>query len=84
MEPGPGIPSRNIHNIKLGRELIGDGAYSRNCEVRKSLCSFRTWKILLSSGDMDERLSSDHMNELCNYELKSSGICFELLSCQNQ
>ena len=37
MEPGPGISSRNIHNIKLGRELIEDGAYSRNCKVRKSL-----------------------------------------------
>ena len=48
------------------------------------LCSFRTWKILLSSDDMDELLSSDHMNELCNYELKSSDICSELLSCQNQ
>ena len=48
------------------------------------LCSLRTWKILLSSDDMDELLSSDHMNELCNYELKSSDICSELLSCQNQ
>ena len=48
------------------------------------LCSFRTWKILQSSDDMDELLSSDHMNELCNYELKSSDICSELLSFQNQ
>ena len=65
-----------VETAKFGRHFCS--AFSAE------LCSFRTWKILQSSDDMDELLSSDHMNELCNYELKSSDICSELLSCQNQ
>ena len=65
-----------VETAKFGRHFCSD--------FSAELCSFRTWKILQSSDDMDELLSSDHMNELCNYELKSSDICSELLSCQNQ
>ena len=65
-----------VETAKFGSHFCSD--------FSAELCSFRTWKILLSSDDMDELLSSDHMNELCNYELKSSDICSELLSCQNQ
>ena len=65
-----------VETAKFGRHFCS--------EFSAELCSFRTWKILLSSDDKDELLSSDHMNELCNYELKSSDICSELLSCQNQ
>ena len=65
-----------VETAKFGSHFCSD--------FSAELCSLRTWKILLSSDNMDELLSSDHMNELCNYELKSSDICSELLSCQNQ
>ena len=70
------LNKRTVETAKFGRHFCSD--------FSAELCSFRTWKILQSSDDMDELLSSDHMNELCNYELKSSDICSELLSCQNQ
>ena len=65
-----------VETAKFGSHFCSD--------FSTKLCSFRSLKILLSSDDMDKLLSSDHMNELCNYELKSSDICSELLSCQNQ
>ena len=84
-----------FRNLSRKGHFIDDQGYKNTVETAKfgrhfcsdfsaELCSFRTWKILLSSDDMDELLSSDLMNELCNYELKSSDICSELLDFNSQ
>ena len=54
------LTRNTVETAKFGRHFCSD--------FSAELCSFRTWKILLSSDDMDELLSSDHMNELCNLE----------------